>query len=153
MTQSLENIRKFLLAGMAIFTLTSKKTGDRRTFRVRAAEDVDGSGKPHGWYVDLLVGPNNTTDYRYLCFMWIDRHEELELKQNKESWATDSYRAFGWLTCEIDQVKILGLTRKQKHFEEFAVFDHAGMCARCGRPLTVPESIELGLGPVCAGRQ
>ena len=28
---------------------------------------------------------------------------------------------------------------------------HEGSCGRCGRKLTVPESIENGLGPVCAG--
>ena len=27
---------------------------------------------------------------------------------------------------------------------------HSGCCGRCGRKLTVPESIDTGLGPVCA---
>jgi hypothetical protein len=27
---------------------------------------------------------------------------------------------------------------------------HEGRCGRCGRRLTVPESIESGLGPECA---
>lgn len=26
---------------------------------------------------------------------------------------------------------------------------HEGICSRCGRPLTNPESIEFGIGPVC----
>jgi hypothetical protein len=30
---------------------------------------------------------------------------------------------------------------------------HEGHCMRCGRALTVPESISTGLGPVCAGRE
>jgi hypothetical protein len=29
---------------------------------------------------------------------------------------------------------------------------HEGRCCRCGRKLTVPESIETGLGPECASR-
>ena len=29
---------------------------------------------------------------------------------------------------------------------------HDGKCGRCGRKLTVPESIQSGLGPVCAGQ-
>ena len=29
---------------------------------------------------------------------------------------------------------------------------HSGSCGRCGRKLTVPESIDTGLGPECAGR-
>ena len=28
---------------------------------------------------------------------------------------------------------------------------HEGICGRCGRKLTVPESVERGLGPECAG--
>ena len=32
-----------------------------------------------------------------------------------------------------------------------AEFWHEGRCGRCGRKLTVPASIERGLGPVCAG--
>lgn len=30
---------------------------------------------------------------------------------------------------------------------------HEGMCARCGRPLTNPKSIKLGVGPKCRGLQ
>jgi len=29
---------------------------------------------------------------------------------------------------------------------------HEGRCGRCNRKLTVPESIENGLGPECAGK-
>lgn len=29
---------------------------------------------------------------------------------------------------------------------------HEGRCGRCGRVLTVPESVETGFGPECAGR-
>lgn len=28
---------------------------------------------------------------------------------------------------------------------------HEGICARCGRPLTNPDSIEIGIGPKCRG--
>jgi len=27
---------------------------------------------------------------------------------------------------------------------------HEGRCGRCGRPLTRPESIQSGIGPICA---
>jgi hypothetical protein len=29
---------------------------------------------------------------------------------------------------------------------------HEGRCGRCNRKLTVPESIETGLGPECASK-
>ena len=29
---------------------------------------------------------------------------------------------------------------------------HDGRCGRCGRPLTHPDSIQAGIGPICAQR-
>lgn len=46
----------------------------------------------------------------------------------------------------------LGLTWAGRQEPEGYVIKHAGRCGRCGRILTVPESIDLGLGPECAGR-
>jgi hypothetical protein len=149
MTQNLEAIRRFILAGMAIFTIVSKKSGDRKTYRVRAAEDVTGSGHPHGYYVDLLIGPNNTEDYRYLAYMWIDAREHLFAKLNPHKWANESLTAFQWMITAINNRDVI---RVQLNFEHMCEFHHAGLCGRCGRTLTDPESIELGIGPVCRGR-
>ena len=30
------------------------------------------------------------------------------------------------------------------------MIQHIGKCCKCGRPLTDPESIKLGVGPICA---
>ena len=32
-------------------------------------------------------------------------------------------------------------------------WEHTGCCAKCGRPLTDPQSIEAGLGPICRGEK
>lgn len=40
----------------------------------------------------------------------------------------------------------------EKDLPEKAQVWHEGRCGACNRPLTVPESIENGLGPVCASR-
>ena len=39
-----------------------------------------------------------------------------------------------------------------KTIPAFDRFWHQNKCAHCGRPLTDPESIARGLGPICAGR-
>lgn len=156
MTQNLTAIRRFILGGIAIFTLLSKKSGERKTFRVRKAEDVDGSGRPHGYYVDLLTGPNNTEDYRYLCFMWITAsancETELHVKLNKQKWGEEAFLVFEWLAKRINAVCIFKRIDAQKSFEAQSEFFHEGRCGVCGRTLTTPESIELGIGPICAGR-
>lgn len=152
MTQNLEAIRRFILGGLAIFTLLSKKTGARKTFRVRKAEDVDGSGRPHGYYVDLLTGPNNTEDYRYLCYLWIDQVVgSLHSKINKQQWGEDAVKAFEWLLSRLNR-NFDHFPDAQSSFEQLAEFFHEGRCGVCGRALTTPESVELGIGPICAGR-
>lgn len=137
------DIRRFLLAGHAKFTLVSKKTGDRRTFR------VERKGEENFWFVSMLVGPNNGEDYRYLCCMF-EAGGGLKLKQNKEKWATDAFSAFLWMTGHINAIGAAAY--RENWFFDQCEFWHAGECGRCGRELTDPESIARGLGPICAER-
>jgi hypothetical protein len=49
-------------AGNATLTLSSKKTGARYTFKVKAPRANDDGRR----FVSLLTGPDNTGDYSYL---------------------------------------------------------------------------------------
>jgi hypothetical protein len=137
----LEAIRTFVLAGDATFTLVSKRTGARRTFRVR--ETGDNVPTPVRRFVDLLVGPENTSDFHYLCFLH-ERDGTLNLKPNKHGWGDEAFRALEWMVRRINE--------RGEALLRDAEFWHEGRCGRCGRALTVPESIASGIGPVCAGR-
>lgn len=147
---TIEAIRNFFLAGDATFTLVSKKTGARKTFRVEETpqdpQKAAATGRPitqsPGYFVRLLVGPENTSDYRYLGFLY-EHDSVLRVKPNKQGWGDEACRAFEWLVNRIND---------RHDFSDEAEFWHEGRCARCGRPLTVPESIASGIGPVCAGR-
>jgi hypothetical protein len=138
---SLPNIRNFLTGGHAVFTLVSKKSGARKTFRVRVIHPKPGYTKP-GFFVDLLIAPDT---YKYLGFLHENRTGELVLKLNANRWGTDAYEAFCWILYAIN------FDTPAKFFDS-TEFWHSGNCARCGRALTVPESIASGIGPVCAGR-
>lgn len=46
---------------------------------------------------------------------------------------------------------ILKLMFKPDYSDERMHLYHEGICSRCGRPLTNPESIEIGIGPICRG--
>ena len=52
--------KSFILAGNAVFTLRSVKTGTRYTYVVSKDDE-----KPL-WFVGCLTGPDNTSDYTYL---------------------------------------------------------------------------------------
>ena len=62
-TAPLENPMQFALAGNARFTLVSKSTQARFTFKVKQSED---NATMH--FVSVLTGPDNWSNYSYLGF-------------------------------------------------------------------------------------
>lgn len=124
-------IRAFVLAGRAVFTLENPTTGGRFTFRVRCP----GEGDQDVRFVDLLTGPQNDSDYSYLGVIRGGRF----YPGRKVSPDAPGSRAFGWFLRHLDDPSP-------------ALVHHVGRCGRCGRTLTVPESISTGLGPECASR-
>lgn len=123
----------FVLGGNATFTLVSKQTGDRYTFRVRAAKDKRGM-----YFASTLIGSDNETDYAYLGYI-SDRHG-LALQAGKKGKPDDvRFRALAWLLRAL----------AADHMPSTVEFWHEGRCARCNRKLTDPESIATGYGPEC----
>lgn len=123
---------EFALGGAARFTLVSQKTGDRKTFRVKKAEDAA------MYFVQLLTGPDNTEDYTYLGFLKDGGNGLIAGKKGNAN--HPAFKAFDWTFRHIEQ----------GHMPEKLEFWHEGRCARCARVLTDPVSIERGLGPECA---
>lgn len=134
-------IRAFVLAGHALFTLVSGRTGERRTYKVEQSEPNERYPKP-GYFVRLLVGPNNEDDFRYIGFMWEGSSGDLGFKPGKDTALTPAMAGFAWFTRALNGTADLAQVE----------FWHAGRCGKCGRTLTTPESIASGIGPVCAGR-
>lgn len=122
----------YALAGNATLTIRSSKTGNRFTYRIRQSEDK-GDGKAPVFFVALMNGPDNDESYIYLGTIFAGRFR-LTAK-SKVSKDAPSAIAFDWFS---------------RNWESEAVeVWHEGSCGRCGRKLTVPESIESGIGPVC----
>jgi len=127
-------IKRFVMAGNAIFTIYNSTTNGRFTYKVSADKEREGF-----YYVSVLSGPSNTSDYTYVGII---RAEQFMLTRgSKVTEAALSYKAFDWFW------KML---KADKLFPGNFHFFHAGRCGRCGRMLTVPDSIEIGLGPECA---
>jgi uncharacterized protein DUF6011 len=125
------DIPTFVLAGNAIFTLSNPETGGRFTYRVRASED----GRVH--FVSVLTGTDNENSYRYLGV--IRRGAFEHGRKSTIGASAPSARAFAWFWAH-------------RADPSPAVVLHSGRCGRCNRTLTVPQSLETGLGPECAGR-
>lgn len=138
MTKALDvdRARTFALAGNAHLTLRSEKTGARVTYRVRKADYVE------KWFVGALTGPDNTGDYTYLGVL--DREGTVRL--TRKSGFVEGSRPVAAFRYFAEAV-----LRDGEMPPSLSVF-HEGRCGRCARRLTVPESIESGLGPECRGR-
>lgn len=124
--------REFAFGGSARFTLVSKKTGDRKTYRIQKAKDNDSM-----FFAQLLTGPNNTKDYTYLGF--IKQPKMGLIAGRKGSPSHPAFVALDWALRHIET----------GHIPEALEFWHEGRCARCAKVLTDPASIEAGFGPEC----
>lgn len=133
----------YVLAGSATITVRSVSTGTRFTYKIKKAD-----GPKPLWYVGLLSGPDNESGYQYLGIV-VPRGDQyvagvttfFDFRRTSKSCAgvdAPSVRTISWLTTHMESPQ--------------AEVRHEGRCGRCGRTLTVPESIESGLGPTCAGR-
>lgn len=120
--------QEFILAGSAIVTLRSRRTGAHYTFRVRASS----GGSAH--FVTQLVAPDQ---YEYLAAI-IDG--ELRLTRKSPAEPTRPILAFAFMWNWLKQGVI------PSDLELY----HEGRCGRCGRPLTNPDSINRGIGPECS---
>jgi hypothetical protein len=122
----------FIKGGNSRFTLVSPKTGTRFTYRVSKPKDGD---KDNFFFVSLLNGPNNETDYTYVGII---ANNQIRLtKKSKVGADAPSYKALDFTL------------RHLLHNNLPVEFWHEGKCCRCGRTLTVPESIDRGIGPEC----
>jgi hypothetical protein len=129
---------RFVLGGNATFTLVSEKTNARYTYRVRTSDD----GKL--WFVSYLTGANNETDYSYVGIIRANNGNApmLTLNLTKKSQLTDDslpVRAFRYMLAALLK------TAMPVNVQVW----HEGRCGRCGRTLTVPSSIAVGIGPEC----
>lgn len=131
-----QEIREFILAGNALFTLKSLRTGAHYTFKVRAAIPQADKPPTH-WNVSVLSGRDNNHDYR-----WIGRitTEGSEVFLHKPE--IPSAEGFNWFWQMLKR-------GSEERFIEQCQFSHVGRCGRCGRLLTHPESIQSGIGPEC----
>lgn len=130
----------FVTAGNAIFTVSNNK-GDHYTYRVSRVE-ANGN-RPAAWFVSLLTGPNNLDDYTYLGMLDCNTGAVRLTKASRLGDDSTPVRVVRWA---------FGLIWGEKSVPEGYAVHHEGRCGRCGRPLTVPSSIETGLGPDCAAK-
>ena len=130
----------FILAGNSTFTILSKKTETRFTFKI-----TNDKKNVNHYYVNLMNGSNNETDYIWLYDIYLDGG--FPTLSHKKKWGLNNEQP-SWIALKY-VIEHLLLNIPMPNLEIW----HEGRCCRCGRKLTVPESIQSGIGPECATRQ
>jgi hypothetical protein len=132
----------FMLAGNCRVTFLNTETGNRFTYRIRQSEQQDGDTRPPVHFVQLLNGPDNETMFTYMGTIF-GRRNFKHTKRSKVGEDTPSFKVFQWVWRHLESGSRLP--------DKIEIW-HEGRCGRCGRALTVPSSIELGIGPECASQ-
>jgi hypothetical protein len=132
--------KEFILAGNAIFTISNGK-GTHYTFRVKC-KDNDAPRLPV-YFVSLLTGSDNTRDYSYMGVLSEYNGKVRLTNASRMTENATSFRVINWAMEKVWSGKLLPDGYK---------IHHEGRCGRCARVLTVPSSIESGIGPECATR-
>jgi len=127
---------KYMLAGKSFVTLVSLASGHRYTYKIELT-DKRNPNDADAWFVSLLNGPDNWSNYQYIGLIRGGRFSRTAKSRVTED--APSYIGFSYCFDKLSHGTISG-------FE----FWHEGKCGRCGRKLTVPDSVAAGFGPECA---
>lgn len=126
------NTLDFVLAGNATFTIKNTETKNRFTFKV-VQPSVD-----HPHFVRVMTGPDNENNFSFLGTIF-DKKNYKYGKRSSISQASQAAKVFSWAWPHL----------LANSLPEQIEMHHAGSCGRCGRKLTVPESVACGFGPEC----
>lgn len=149
--------KQFVLAGDAIFTVEPSDTfreamaqlgreyHEHYTYRVESVTFPAKGVWPATthYFVKSLAGPDNTSDYVYLGTLNPDTGEVRITKKSAFPETATRVQIIRKVLARLikDEGKLIEDAGWKVH--------HEGRCGRCGRLLTVPESIESGIGPEC----
>jgi hypothetical protein len=108
-----------------------------RTIRLQTIKDDKSNGVKQ--WLSYLNGPDNTGDYLTIGTV---NGNEVKLFRKNEGKYTDIVAATKYVIRNVSRLGEFG--------KNYAT--RSGNCFRCNRLLTTPESVALGLGPICAAK-
>jgi hypothetical protein len=155
-----ETIARFVQGGRATITVVNTKTDKRYTFSVSCKREKQPERGVAGkrispYFVKLMTGSDNEVDYTYIGNM-----------EPGHSFNSSNKRVAGRVASKVASGKVAwdwfwsvlngrnnstGSVRTSTLADYPVEVWHEGACSCCGKKLSVPLSIALGVGPDCAG--
>jgi hypothetical protein len=135
--ETIAEAKAFAFAGNATLTLESLKSGSHFTYKVKQAKDQEtGEPKAGMYFVNLLTNGNAEDDNNFTYLGMVMNGVFRLTKASKVGMESASVKAWRFFMALTENHPAL-------------IVHHEGRCGRCGRTLTVPESIRNGIGPEC----
>jgi hypothetical protein len=134
--QTIEATQFAIATHNGTITVSNPATGNYRTFRIRT-QKPNARFAPGARIVSLLVGPDNTEDFRHFGFVTADGRVNVW-----ERFKGQQYDRFARMLSNANNEAVkFGL-----------VFQWKATCRKCGKALTDTESLRTGLGPTCRSK-
>jgi hypothetical protein len=119
---------KFVFAGKSVVTFVNTQTGNRFTYKIKQAKDSN------LFFISVLTGPDQYT-YIGTCIEGNYKHG----KKSQIGEVSQSVKVFVYMLKKLIS----------DNLPDFLEVWHEGFCGKCGKRLTVPQSILTGIGPDC----
>jgi hypothetical protein len=141
------------LAGRAVLTFRNVESGTHFTARIKQrTSKQDRKVKLPAYNVKISMSGDHETGFRYVGQIFTDDPSTLRMWVARELKNDDPIVSiFSWMVGVIANPIVLrgtpskvdGLVHNRVHLF------HENKCCHCGLPLTHPESVYTGIGPVC----
>lgn len=135
-TSNIEAATYDVTAQDAVITITSHRTGQHRTFKIRTCRRGVFKGKR---VVSLLTGPNNNEAGDWTGFAFASEF-------GVHVWS----RLRGWSALPSNyDIFAKMIENPSRYIAKGSTYQVSTTCTKCGRVLTDPASIEANMGPEC----
>ena len=115
-------------------TLINKETGSHITLKIHTAKQGKLKGKR---IVSKLIGSDNVNSYKGFAFVDGDMIMAWRSQHNPKN---------AQIASILQSIMVEG---DNSRFANKVSMKLSKRCMRCNRTLTTPESIEMGIGPIC----
>jgi len=138
-----QKIIDYIFGGNALITVRNEDSKNRFTFKIKKCKNPKAI-KIDLYWVLVLTMPDNNDEKSYKFIGALSREEGF--RHSDKSYIKDNAKSVNVAYYYFN--RLLGYSKFKLH-DNIRTY-HMGYCGRCGRLLTVPESIDSGFGPECS---
>jgi len=131
------------------WTVQNQVTEEHRTFKIETQHE-DAEFAPKKRILSVMTGKDNENDFTNFAFISDDGERIFVWKKfrRKDRWTRFQYYADMLHVLMAGRESAVGKDREYQHY----TCTGSAKCYRCDRKLSNPLSLELGIGPKCAGK-